>query len=89
MTYERQGTSYDPGATGHELQGRDKLPIVHLLTTNLTSLTADISVNGVTRTYNFLTAREIDTLRYLFTISGLKALNYAKKHSESSTMVEA
>lgn len=64
-------------------------PTIHLHSTNLTTATADISVNGVLRRYSFLTAREVDTVGYLFhKVSGLKALNYAKKHSESSAMME-
>ena len=66
----------------------DPKPTVHLHSTNLLSLTADISVNGIRRSYHFLTTREIDTLNYLFRVSALKALNYAKKHSEKSEMVE-
>jgi len=63
-------------------------PVVHLLTTNLTDFTAEISINGVRWRYQFLTSAEIDTVKYLFQISGLKALNYAKRHSESATKVQ-
>lgn len=62
-------------------------PQVHLLTTNLRDSTVEISVNGQRYLYHFLTNAEIDTVKYLFTISGLKALNYAKRHSESAVKV--
>lgn len=64
-------------------------PIVHLHSTNLRDYTAEISVNGVRRRYTFMTNKELDTLGFLFRkVSGLKALNYAKRHSESNVSVE-
>lgn len=63
-------------------------PTIHLHSTNLQDSTAEISINSERWHYKFLTNREIDTLCYLFRISGLKALNYAKRHSESSTRLE-
>lgn len=63
-------------------------PIVHLHNTNLRDSTAEISINGQRYLYQFLTSAEIDTVKYLFTISGLKALNYAKRHSESSRRLD-
>lgn len=64
-------------------------PTIHLHSTNLRDSTAEISVNGVRRRYQFLTNAEIDTLDFLFRkASGLKALNYAKKHSEADVLVE-
>lgn len=60
------------------------IPTIHLLTTNLVDYTAEISVDSTRYRFQFLTSAEIDTLAYLFRISGLKALNYAKRHSESS-----
>lgn len=64
-------------------------PTIHLHSTNLRDSTAEISVNGVRRRYHFLTNAELDTLGFLFRkVSGLKALNYAKRHSESNVSVE-
>lgn len=66
----------------------NSLPLVQLHSTDRQKLQATISVNGVARVYSFLTSAELDTLEFLFRkISAMKALNYAKKHSEKSEMV--
>jgi DNA-binding CsgD family transcriptional regulator len=62
-------------------------PTIHLHVTNLQDQTVEISVNGKVHRYQFMTCQEIDTLKYLFKLSGLKALNYAKRHSEMTTVI--
>lgn len=66
---------------------RHAKPSIFITATNSADHSVTISVSGVRYEYFFMTQGEMDTLEYLFKISALKALNYAKGHSEKMEKV--